>query len=177
MAKKRKKQSNTRPGVSAYLASQSGGGASAAGRGGGGGGGGARGGGGGGRGGGGRGAGGGASFAVAASNPAAAVTAGAPGALEPSALRTTVETMRFVAARPALYNSPELRQLRAALHPLMQLQMASYEPVDYGARVTVALGASNWAAAHAALEGGAPPTASPLLLPLLLPLFLRPRLC
>ena len=69
------------------------------------------------------------------------------------ALATTIETLRFVAARPALLHSRALRDLRGALHPLVEIQLRKYDTVDYCAKVTRCLQFSDWSGAYAALDG------------------------
>lgn len=73
--------------------------------------------------------------------------------VDDDALATTIETLRFVAARPALLHSRALRDLRGALHPLVEMQLKKYDAVDYCAKVTRCLQFSDWSGAYAALDG------------------------
>ena len=65
----------------------------------------------------------------------------------------TLETIQFLAQRPALFLSKPFKELRAALHPLVEEQLKKYDPVDYNARVTSAMREHKWAEALLAMEG------------------------
>ena len=54
-------------------------------------------------------------------------------------MEITVETIKYLVERPELFASRPFKELRAAIHPLVELQMKKYDPIDYMARVTVAL--------------------------------------
>lgn len=73
--------------------------------------------------------------------------------VDPDALDTTIETLTLLAANPELFRSSALRELRAALHPLVQLQLQRYDGVDYCAAVTNAMQFGKWSKAHSALSG------------------------
>ena len=53
-------------------------------------------------------------------------------------VQTTIDTLQYLTAHPEVYASKALRELRAALHPLVEEQLKKYDPVDYAARVTTA---------------------------------------
>jgi hypothetical protein len=56
-----------------------------------------------------------------------------------SELAMTLQVLQKLAQHPELLQSKECKELRKRLHPLVLLQMNSYERIDYGARVTTAL--------------------------------------
>ena len=66
---------------------------------------------------------------------------------------TTVQTLRYLATRPEVLASKALRELRAALHPIVESQLKKYDPVDYVSRVTAALRTGHGADALLALQG------------------------
>ena len=66
---------------------------------------------------------------------------------------TTVQTLRYLASRPDVLASKALRELRAALHPIVEAQLKKYDPVDYVSRVTAALRTGHAADALLALQG------------------------
>ena len=49
--------------------------------------------------------------------------------------------------------SKPFRELRAALDPLVQLQLKKYDVPDYGLKVTAALKAAKWGDALTAMQG------------------------
>ena len=73
--------------------------------------------------------------------------------LDPDDLTTTVNTLRFLTRHPSMMNTTALRDLRGALHPLVQLQLQRYDKVDYCAKATRDLQSSDWSGASGALEG------------------------
>eukprot|EP00854_Cymbomonas_tetramitiformis_P019447 gene19447-23253_t len=77
------------------------------------------------------------------------------GGLSGADLRATISAVRLLTARPDLFAAPSFKELRTALHPLVQLQLKRYDPVDYVARVTAALTAGKWSDALAGLAGAA----------------------
>ena len=66
---------------------------------------------------------------------------------------TTIMTLNYLAARPELMQSKALRDLRAALHPIVEEQIKKYDPIDYATRVTAALRAGRGSDALLALQG------------------------
>jgi hypothetical protein len=66
---------------------------------------------------------------------------------------TTIATLNHLAAHPDLLQHKALRELRAALHPLVEAQLRRYDPIDYASRVTAALRASRGSDALLALQG------------------------
>ena len=70
-----------------------------------------------------------------------------------SELAVTIQTIQRLTELPdATIQSKSCKELRAALHPLIVLQMQSYERVDYIARVTTALSTLQWSNALLALK-------------------------
>ena len=55
--------------------------------------------------------------------------------------------------RPELLEHKALRELRAALHPIVEHQLKKYDPIDYASRVTAAFRAGKGADALLALQG------------------------
>ena len=74
-------------------------------------------------------------------------------ALRAADVETTIATLNILAKRPDLLASKALRDLRTALHPLVEEQLKRYDPIDYAARVTAALRAGRGADALLALQG------------------------
>ena len=66
---------------------------------------------------------------------------------------TTIATLNYLAERPELLAHKALRELRAALHPIVEQQLKKFDPVDYVARVTTALRGGHGADALLALQG------------------------
>mmetsp|Transcript_40654 Transcript_40654/g.81531 ORF Transcript_40654/g.81531 Transcript_40654/m.81531 type:complete len:537 (-) Transcript_40654:271-1881(-) len=73
--------------------------------------------------------------------------------LSASAVATTIATLRYIASRPDVLASKALRELRAALHPIVEAQLKRYDPIDYVARTTTALRSGHGADALLALQG------------------------
>jgi hypothetical protein len=69
-----------------------------------------------------------------------------------SDIAVTLSVLQKLAHHPDLLQSKECKELRKRLHPLVLLQMNSYERIDYGARVTIALQTQKWADALSALR-------------------------
>ena len=57
---------------------------------------------------------------------------------------TAIYVVRYLARRPELFEQRVFKGLRAALHPLVELQRQRYDPVDYAARTSAALRAGEW---------------------------------
>lgn len=57
---------------------------------------------------------------------------------------TAIYVVRYLARRPELFEQRVFKGLRAALHPLVELQRQRYDPVDYAARTSAALRAGKW---------------------------------
>ena len=55
-------------------------------------------------------------------------------------VETAIYVVRYLAKRPELFQQRAFKELRAAMHPLVELQRQRYDPVDYVARVTAARG-------------------------------------
>ena len=87
------------------------------------------------------------------SEPSAAATAQQSIMLTADAVATTIDTLQYLAARPELLASKALRELRAALHPIVEHQLKKYDPIDYVSRATVALRGGHGADALLALKG------------------------
>lgn len=68
-------------------------------------------------------------------------------------LATAVHVVNFLGRRPELFLTRPLKALRAALDPLVQLQLKKYDAVDYTVRVTTALRHGKGADALLALQG------------------------
>ena len=88
----------------------------------------------------------------------AAAAAPPPATTEPIALRavdvaTTIDTLNYLATRPELLEHKALRELRAALHPIVEAQLHKFDPIDYVSRVTAALRTGRGADALQALQG------------------------
>ena len=66
---------------------------------------------------------------------------------------TAIRVVRYLAKRPELFQHRGFKELRTAMHPLVQLQLQRYDPIDYAARASAALRAGKWADALQALEG------------------------
>ena len=61
---------------------------------------------------------------------------------------TAIYVVRYLARRPELFEQRVFKGLRAALHPLVELQRQRYDPVDYAARTSAALRAGTWWPLH-----------------------------
>ena len=59
-------------------------------------------------------------------------------------IHTAIYVVRYLARRPELFEQRVFKGLRAALHPLVELQRQRYDPVDYAARTSAALRAGTW---------------------------------
>ena len=57
---------------------------------------------------------------------------------------TAIYVVRYLARRPELFEQRVFKGLRAALHPLVELQRQRYDPIDYAARTSAALRAGEW---------------------------------
>ena len=57
---------------------------------------------------------------------------------------TAIYVVRYLARRPELFEQRVFKGLRAALHPLVELQRQRYDPIDYAARTSAALRAGTW---------------------------------
>ena len=68
-------------------------------------------------------------------------------------VETAIYVVRYLARRPELFEQRVFKGLRAALHPLVELQRQRYDPVDYAARTSAALRGGKWSDAMQALEG------------------------
>ena len=66
---------------------------------------------------------------------------------------TAIRVIRYLAKRPELFQHRGFKELRTAMHPLVQLQLQRYDPIDYAARTSAALRGGKWADALQALEG------------------------
>ena len=66
---------------------------------------------------------------------------------------TTIDTLQYLAERPELLEHKALRELRTALHPLVEHQLRKYDPIDYAIRVTAAFRNGRGADALLALQG------------------------
>ena len=75
------------------------------------------------------------------------------GGLEASEIASAIRVVTMLGKRPDLFSSKMFKPLRAALDPLVQLQMKKYDPVDYAARVTTALQHKRGHDALLALQG------------------------
>ena len=83
----------------------------------------------------------------------AAATASTLTKLTAQDVATTISTLNHLAANPELLASKALRELRAALHPIVEAQLKKYDPIDYVARVTTAFRNGHGADALLALQG------------------------
>ena len=90
-------------------------------------------------------------FSVAAT--AAASSPSTTTKLTAQDVATTIATLTHLAENPELLASKALRELRAALHPIVEAQLKKYDPVDYVARVTTALRVGQGADALLGLQG------------------------
>ena len=61
------------------------------------------------------------------------------GGLEVAEIATAIRVVTHLSEKPELFASKLFKPLRAALDPLVQLQLKKYDPVDYALRVTAAL--------------------------------------
>eukprot|EP00966_Prymnesium_polylepis_P159768 3692734-Prymnesium_polylepis.1 len=61
------------------------------------------------------------------------------GGFEVAEVATAIRVVAKLGRRPDLFASKLFKPLRAALDPLVQLQLKKYDPVDYAGRVTAAL--------------------------------------
>ena len=75
------------------------------------------------------------------------------GSLTTQAVDITTRTLKFLSGRPELFATRPFRDLRAALHPLVQVQLSKYDLVDYGSRASAALRLGKWEEALLALDG------------------------
>lgn len=80
-------------------------------------------------------------------------TSNAPIALRAADVATTITTLNYLASNLDALQSKALRDLRAALHPIVEAQLKKYDPIDYASRVTAAFRAGRGADALLALEG------------------------
>ena len=71
----------------------------------------------------------------------------------PDEVETAILVVRYLGKRPELFQHRCFKELRAALHPLVELQRRRYDPVDYTARITAALRSGKWLDALQALKG------------------------
>ena len=53
-------------------------------------------------------------------------------------VETAIYVVRYLAKRPELFQQRAFKELRAAMHPLVELQRQRYDPIDYAARTSAA---------------------------------------
>ena len=83
-----------------------------------------------------------------------ATTTTTTAAISDTDLQTTLRVIGSLTSNPQLFlHSKQTKDLRKALHPLVLMQLHTYDPIDYIKRVTLALYHNKWSDAMGALQG------------------------